>query len=478
MAIGTWLALGEVVWVIGLGIWIILERRSPAATLAWVFALAWIPLLGIPVYLLIGPRRLRRKKLRYRRSKSRFAEASHKLRDHPEATLPDSATAVQQRPLVLLAERAGQLPPLRASRVELYSCGDDCYQAIEQAMAEARHHIHLEYYIWEADSVGTRFRDLLCDKAGTGIQIRLLVDAIGSARLGRRFLRPLREAGAEIAWFNPMGLARFRPDLVNFRTHRKIIVCDGCVGFTGGINICDDHSAAVMRDLAWRDTHVRIEGPPVGDLQLAFLEDWHFATGSVSCTLDYFRESHATASGPWVQVLASGPDHDSYAIERFFFAAIAEAKRRVLISTPYFVPNESLLSALATAAMRGVDVQILVPKRSDSWLVTAAARSYYEELARVGVRLHEYGPPMLHAKTLVVDDDISLVGTANMDNRSFRLNFEIAAVFYDRGLADSLAEMFHADLWQAAPYCLREARRAPFWKRLSEATARLLSPVL
>ena len=265
--------------------------------------------------------------------------------------------------------------------------------------------------------------------------MRLLVDTIGSARLGRRFLQPLRKAGAEIAWFNPIGLARFRPDLLNFRTHRKIIVCDGSVGFTGGINICDNHSKAARRELAWRDTHVRIEGSPVRDLQVAFLEDWHFATGTAPCDRDHFPEADTTGTGPWVQVLASGPDHDSYAIERFCFAAIAGAKHRVLITTPYFVPNESLLAALTTAAMRGVDVQVLVPKRSDSWLVTAAARSYFEELARQGVRFHEYGPPMLHAKTLVVDDEISLVGTANMDNRSFRLNFEIAAVFYDRGIS-------------------------------------------
>ena len=265
---------------------------------------------------------------------------------------------------------------------------------------------------------------------------------------------------------------------MNFRTHRKIVVCDGRVGFTGGMNICDDHSAAAAGDLAWRDTHVRLEGPPVGDLQLAFLEDWHFATGRSPSTPDYFPEPDSRATGPWVQILASGPDHDSYAIERFCFAAIAAAEKRVLITTPYFVPNEPLLSALTTAAMRGVEVRILVPKRSDSWLVTAAARSYFEDLVRVGVRIHEYGPPMLHAKTLVVDDDIALVGTANMDNRSFRLNFEIAAVFYDRGVAESLTAMFKTDLRRAEEYRLREARRAPIGQRLSEAVARLLSPLL
>ncbi len=178
-----------------------------------------------------------------------------------------------------------------------------------------------------------------------------------------------------------------------------------------------------------------------------------------------------------MQILASGPDEDSYAIEKFCFAAIAGAQRRVLVTTPYFVPNEPLLLALTTAALRGVDVQILVPQRSDSRLVTAAARSYFEELVRVGVRVHEYASSMLHAKTLVVDG-MALVGTANMDNRSFRLNFEVAAALFDEGLAEQLAERFPADLQRAGEYHLRTARRTPVWQRMSEATARLLSPLL
>jgi len=478
MSLTTWLTLGEAAWVIGLAGWIILERRSPTATLAWVFALAWLPLVGIAVYLFVGPRRLRRKKLRYRRSKSRLEEISGARKHHPQEAQAASAAGVQSRPLVLLAERAGQPPPLRARRVEIFSQGDDCYRAMERAISEAKHHVHLEYYIWEPDRTGRRFRDLLCDKARNGVEVRLLADAIGSVALGRRFLRPLRQAGVEVAFFNPLTLARFRPDLLNFRTHRKITVCDGRIGFTGGINICDNQSAAAACELAWRDTHVLIEGAPVRELQLAFLEDWQFATGHAPHGQGYFPEGKPEATGPWVQTLASGPDDDAYPIEKFCFAAIAGAKRRVLISTPYFVPNDALLSAVTTAAMRGVDVQVLVPERSDSRLVTAAARSYFEDLARAGVRIHEYGPPMFHAKTLVVDDDIAQVGTANMDNRSFRLNFEIAAVFYDQSLAELLAATFEEDLCRARPYRLREARRAPFPQRLAEAVARLLSPVL
>ncbi len=476
MTIAAWLAIGEAVWVVGLSIWIVSERRSPAATFAWVLALTGLPLVGIPLYLVFGPRRLHRKKLRHQRSIDSVGRDSPVRRRRSPEVVRGLPTGNDVRALVRLATAAKQSAPSRASRVTLLADGDGCYDAIAGAIGAARHHVHLEYYIWEPDCIGTRFRDLLCDCARRGVEVRLLVDAIGSARFGRRFARPLLDAGVQLARFNPISLARLRPDLMNFRTHRKIVVCDGRVGFTGGVNVCDAHSAAARGDRAWRDSHLQLEGTPVGDLQLAFLEDWHFATGDAPSAADYFPHHSRADAGPWVQVLASGPDDESYAIEKFCFAAIAGARQRVLVTTPYFVPTEPLLLALGTTALRGVDVQILVPQRSDSRLVTAAARSYFDELVRVGVRIHEYQSTMLHAKTLVVDD-IGLIGTANMDHRSFRLNFEVAAALLDRSLAASLAEMFQADLQQAAEY-RSQHRRAGAWQRFSEAAARLLSPLL
>jgi cardiolipin synthase len=454
-----------------------LERRSPVSTLAWFFCLAWLPVVGIAVYLLIGPRRLKRKKLRYRRVKSHLAEAHRKARAG-EGSAAEAAQIADWRPLMNLGERTGQEPPVRARRVEMFTSGDACFAAIEEAILASRHHVHMEYYIWEPDTVGKRFAKLLAAKAEEGVQVRLLVDDIGSARLGRRFLQELRESGVEAALFNPMSMARFRPDLVNFRTHRKIVVCDGSVGFIGGMNICDAHSSSVWGTKAWRDTHMRIDGPPVSELQLAFLEDWHFATGSGPTSPVYLPERGDKASGPWVQILSSGPDSDHHAIEKFCFSAIAAARRRVMITTPYFVPGEPLLSALTTAALRGVKVQLLLPVRSDQPLVAAAARSYYEELARTGVQVFEYGPNMLHAKVLVVDDDISLVGTANMDNRSFRLNFEIAAAVYDSEVAERLADSFHHDLADAKMFRLSEVPRHGWLRKLCESTARLFSPML
>jgi len=473
-----YLSVVEVVWVVGLCAWIILERRSPAATLAWVFGLVWLPFVGIAVYLLIGPRRLTRKRRRYvvARSRGRAAAAASRRSCPGRGECPTDDPRLSQ--FMQLVQRVGDAPPLRCHTLEVYTTGDACYAAIEQAIAEARHHVHLEYYIWAADPTGTRLRDLLCRKAQSGVKVRLLVDAIGSSGLGRRVLEPLRASGAEVAWFNPISLARLPAGRINFRTHRKIVVCDGRVGFTGGINVCDEHSAAASGDRAWRDTHVRIEGSPVVSLQTVFLEDWYFATGGGPTGEVYFPGDEAAASGPWVQIVTSGPDHDLYGIHKFYFFAIASARERLLVTTPYFVPDEPIYAALVTAAFRGVHVCLLVPKQGDSRLVSAAARSYYDELARAGVSIYEYGPPMLHAKTLVIDRDIAVVGSANMDNRSFRLNFEIMAAVYDEATTSQLAAQFEKDLHKARRYRLREARKAPFWHRMTESVARLLSPLL
>lgn len=477
MELATWLAIGEMFWVVALCAWIVLERRSPVATLAWIFILAWIPVIGIVVYFLIGPRRLKRKRMRYRRGKTRLA-ATVGLIEKPSETVAVGGPPPHLWSLIELARRSGQAGLSRARTVDVLNTGDACYAAIEQAIAETRLHVHLEYYILEPDTVGRRLRDLLIAKAREGVQVRLLVDALGSSALGRRFLRPLADAGVEFAVFNPLSLARFRPDLFNFRTHRKIVICDGRIGFIGGVNIWDVHSAAVRGASAWRDTHLRIEGSPANDLQIAFFEDWHFATGSAPSGAVFFPEHDCEASGPWVQILASGPDQDHFAIEKFCFAAIAGANRRVLISTPYFIPNESLLSALTTAALRGVEVRLLVPEHGDGWLVAAAARSYFDELILAGVGIYEYQPAMLHSKVLVVDDDISLIGTANMDNRSFRLNFEIAAVIYDARTVQVLEEDLSVDLRYSRKVGLRKSQGKPSVQKLVEATARLFSPML
>lgn len=483
VSIWTWLLLAWAIWVVTAIFGILAQRRSPVASLAWILGLALLPYAGALVYLFFGPRRLRRRRLRYSAATSRVAQAAGQYARAPEAAPFDGDE--RQRQLIELAARTGEGRAARAERVEIYDDGDACYGAIVAAIAAARHHVHVEYYIWEPGGVGTLLRDALVARAAAGVEVRVVVDQLGTNRLPRGFWTPLTEAGGEVAAFNEIRLSRLRPQLLNFRTHRKLVVCDGRVGFTGGMNISDHHSRRHSGAAAWRDTHLMIVGEPVRKLQLVFLEDWLFANsaarGANLYTEDYFPVLRS-ADGPWVQIVASGPDDERAAIQRCYFGALTAAARRIWLTTPYFVPDDATLMALTTAAQRGVEVRVLVPKRGDSRLVAAASRTYFDDLVRAGATVHEYAPTMLHGKTLVVDDDIAIVGTANIDNRSFRLNFELIALLYDRTLTMTLAAQYAADLTRATPWQRPSRRRlkrlGPLFDRFLDSLARLFSPIL
>jgi cardiolipin synthase len=464
----------EAVWVVVAGCWMVLQRRSPTATLAWILALAALPVVGVAIYLAVGPNRFARKKSRLsllRRSRGTYLDAWER------ATARELSDLGQ---LARLAIRLEAPPPETARSLTLYAGGDAYYAAVEAEVRAARHHVHVEMYIFERDGCGARMVEALAAAARGGAEVRLLVDDAGSPRLPERFLRPLLEAGGRVERFNPVLMARLRGNSAIFRTHRKIVICDGRVGFTGGINVSDQQSAAARGDAAWRDTAIRLEGAAVHGLQLAFLENWAFATGGASpvprATLRHYFPEEPPGDFE-VQIVPSGPDQDLSAVAHLHVAAIGAARQRVWISTPYFVPDEALAASLASAALRGVDVRLILPFATDSRVVDAASRTYHDPLVRAGARIWLYGPPMLHAKTCVVDEDVAIVGTANLDNRSLRLNFEITAVLYGPRPAAALAELFERDLAIARPKLEREAD-APFLSRLAASAARLLSPQL
>ena len=464
-----------------LSVWIVMQKRSPVSTMSWILSLALLPFAGFVIYYFLGPQRL--KKLRIKRLRSRAGELSHA----DQALLRDAAARAPAalRQMAVLGTAACGIPVSSASSVQLLSGGAQAFDSIFDAIRAARDHVHLEYYIFEPDLIGTALRDLLVQKAGQGVAVRLLVDALGSKRLGRKFLAPLKAAGVRVALFHDTRIGRRLRPVTNYRTHRKIVVCDGIVGFTGGVNITDEEDMRTRKD-AYHDVHLRIEGSAVRWLQTTFLEDWAYTTGeyprNAADAADAAEKLAAqllpqvpAASIP-VQIVTSGPDNPLEAIHRMHVAAIDASTRRAWLTTPYFIPGEPALMALTSAALRGVDVRVLIPRRSDSLIVSAAARSYFDELIAAGVKVWEYKARMLHSKTLVVDDHCAMAGTANFDNRSFRLNFEVMAVVYGPALAGPLAAQFETDLRSSAAVHARRPQR--FFMRLADASARLFSPLL
>jgi len=317
----------------------------------------------------------------------------------------------------------------------------------------------------------------LISRARAGVQVRALVDASGSHHLGKRWWAPLREAGGEVALFNPIRLRAWRFRRPDFRTHRKIVVCDGLIGFTGGMNVADAHSAS-RGSAWWRDTHLRVQGAAPWALQRIFAEDWSYAANRIIPVDPTTFPLPASSGEHLVQIVGSGPDSSAFAIHKAFFTAINQSTERLWLTTPYFVPDEALLTAILGAALRDVDVRLLVPRRGDSLLVDLAARSYFEELLEAGVKIFEYEARFIHAKTMVCDRDIAIVGTANLDNRSFRLNFEVAAIVFGSPVNAALAAAFNRDLHDSRELVRGEPGRQGLLRRFGQASARLMSPLL
>lgn len=461
----------EILWIASLIAWLLLERRSPTSTLAWILALVFLPWVGMVVYFFFGPRRMKKRRLAHAKARSAAALA----RSENES---DDAFAARwnMSSLAELGERAGGLPPMRCSDARLLIDGAAMYDAVLEAISTAKDHVHVEFYIFASGRTAERLRDALVERARAGVEVRLLVDHLGSYGLSSSFFDPLVHAGGKVARFGHTTASFLRLRFANFRTHRKIVVVDGCVGFTGGINVDDVHDARIVGPRAWRDTGVRIEGDAVRGLQATFAQNWRYAT------LETFRGPRffppPTKQGDHVVQIVPGAPDDVFALHKLHLAAISSARTRILLTTPYFLPDDALREALVVAALRGVDVRVLVPIDCDIPIVDAAMRTYYDDLVPFGVAIYEYTPRMLHAKTLVVDDTFAIVGTANFDNRSLRLNFEVVAAFHSSTIVADLEEAFTRDVVEAHRVTKRELAMTPLHRRVWEASARLFSPLM
>jgi cardiolipin synthase A/B len=444
---------------------VLARRREPAVTIAWLLALILLPPFGAIIFWFFGRNRvLRSARPRLRLARERQAEQQ----------LPDLSCVGKK--LIPLARTSWQLagaPVTLGNQVDVLLDAEQTYPAKLQAIAGATRSIDAAYYIFSDDETGRLFRDALVAAAERGVRVRLLVDALGSLGVGK-FLRPIKRAGGDVRHFLPMSL--WQGWSLNLRNHRKILVVDGHTGFTGGLNIGDAYLGTGATHGRWRDTHLRLRGPAVANLAEVFADDWAFVRRRPPETIPPVPMEPGGLHS--VQIVPSGPDDRAEAIFNVFFTAISTAVSSIDLTTPYFIPDMAIMVALKSAALRGVQVRMIVPEHSDQPLTATASRSYAEELMNVGIQIFRFLPGMIHAKAMIIDGAFATVGTANMDVRSFRLNFEVNALIYGGGAVESLKRSFESDLAESELIDAKRFGTRSFWPRAAEGAARLLSPLL
>lgn len=457
----------------------VMNTRTPQGTTAWVFALATIPLVAIPLYFILG--------------RSRFDDYVEALRDFDseiadgleEAShgalkpfLLDGDNNAEGREVGEMAafDRMATVPFTTGNHIELLIDGDATFKALFAGIDAAETYVLAQFYIIHDDRIGTQFKERLIAAAQRGVEVRLMYDTIGSIKLPRSYRRELDAAGVIVCPFSgPRNwLKKLR---LNFRNHRKIVVCDGTVAFAGGLNVGDEYLGRDDEIGNWRDTHLRVTGPVVQGLQLSFARDWFYGTREEIDGL-VWEPTPSTEANQTALVLASGPADEIETCGLLYAHAIESAEERIWIATPYFVPDGRVLGALQLAALRGVDVRIIMPRTSDSIFFKWVPYAYLDDVAKTGVKVFLYEDGFMHQKVALVDRDFAAVGTANFDNRSFRLNFEATVVARDEGVCDRVARMLERDLESATEIGLEDIEDKSFGFRLAANATRMLAPVL
>lgn len=461
-----------VVWVLTWGLipYILSQRtKTPVAVLAWMWAVLLIPVVGAVAFMLFGSERIQRKRLKMRKQfrdavklgADEGVETStgvNLARDFPELFRINGVRATMGNSARLLADGATFFPRLL------------------EIINEAKHHLHLQFYIWANDETGRKVRAALIAACERGVKVRVLLDEIGSFSTFRRFFKDVENAGGSFAWFGTF--APFKGSLhMNLRNHGKLVIADGTVAITGGMNVADEYWMGVGKELPYRDLQVELDGPSVTQLAEIFAQDWYFATKEKLTGSEYYPEQ-ACCGEVALQVVAGGPDNDLNEIQLSVLTLLNRAKQKIWLMTPYLVPEPALLSALQIAAMRGVDVRIIVPLKGDHFYLTAVTRSYYEQLLPYGIKVYEYRPRMLHAKVSTIDGLYAMAGSANMDIRSLRLNFELNVLMAEPSLIDEVEAMFTHDFAVSERVKWQKHQVRPFSQKILEAVCRPLAPLL
>ncbi len=472
----------QVLYYIAIGLMavkIIMDTRTVTKTLAYLLLIVLLPVVGVFIYLIFG--------VNYRKNRffSRKLERNQELLEdlkqfvfqtHHHVTSSHPRIAGKYRHTTDFLFRAIDSPLTDGNALEVLKNGEEKFERLFSIIREAMHHVHVEYYIWENDTIGNRLADLLIEKAEAGIKVKVIFDDFGSRNIRDSIAIRMRKAGVEIKPFNRVTYRLFA-NRMNYRDHRKLVIVDGEHVFVGGINVADRYINS-EGGRHWRDTHLYIRGPGVFYFQYLFFGNWKYITGEIPGLDDaYFTNRRIEESGHLIQVAASGPDTKPN-IMLSTISAIYAAQERIYITTPYFIPIEAISGALIQVATAGLDIRILVPRKGDSRLVNAAAYSYYGELLSAGIKVYFYERGFLHTKSMIIDSDFSMLGTANLDVRSQELNFEVNALIYDQDTNSTLEEHFRDDLKFATQIEIEDWEKRSRFKVFFEHMARLLSPLL
>jgi cardiolipin synthase len=459
------LAVAEVIGL-GLAVDAVMRRRSSQGAIAWCVALVAMPIIVIPVYLVLGRTRFQGYAEALREAEASVGNAVSDLREHMSSVAAESREGLEQVEAVV--RRLTNIPFTRGNRVTLLVDAEATYDAMLEAIAAAESYVLVQFYIVRDDGSGRALRDALIEKARSGVRVHFLYDEIGSMKLPSTYLDAMRAESIEVSGFRTTQGIRNRFQ-INFRNHRKLLIVDGRTGFIGGHNLGDEY-------LKYRDTHLRIDGPAAQQIQLTFLKDWYWATRQVAEASTEIQL--ADGQDQAVSIANTGPADTLPGCSVLFTTLVNTATERVWITSPYFVPDDVLVRALQAAALRGVDVRILLPGKADQRLVELASFTYYADMTDCGVRLYRYRGRFMHQKVILVDDGLAGVGTVNLDNRSLYLNFEETALVADVGFATQIDAMLRADL-----ECCDEVDRTlfdgkPLYFRAAARIARLASPIL
>jgi cardiolipin synthase len=459
---------------------ILIENRHPSKTIAWILVIVFIPIIGVVLYYFFGQKYIKEQhyKANHQYLQRKIAESWDQLDPWIRDSLQQLEGALKQQKDVfsfLAYERVS--PPIANNKISLLINGEEKFPSLIRALKEAKHHIHLEYYIFEEDTIGLRILEILAQKAQEGVMVRLIIDGFGSSRLAKN-QKFWRVKGVNIQVFMPVGFRSLANS--NYRNHRKLALVDGKTAYIGGINVSDTYLNSSEKKLYWRDTSLRMEGAAVNVLQAYFYANWLITGGEeYALTADYFYTDPLESLGDATLSFAmSDPGSQaSYTLESILIA-IASATHRVSLCTPYFIPPDELSMALQLAAARGVVVELYLPAKSDSYIVQHASMSFLKPLLMRGVHVYFYQKGFLHAKTLIIDQQVAAIGTVNLDTRSFYINFESMAFVYDPTFVAEMLKQTEVDKENCTLLTLEEWMNRPKWKRGLDSICRLLAPIL